>query len=156
MCDVKYGMCKKQGKGLFQNPFKKAHENIVDSRALPEDFFLDLYGKKPYAFTQENIMTVTPDTPAMSRIDVRLPLAVREMIESAAAMQGRTRTDFLVEAGLEKAQRVIANQNIVQLTLKDQELLAQALADECVRDTPEVIKNLWEEYAARVTYQRPD
>ena len=63
----------------------------------------------------------------MSRIDARIPLTVRETIGRAAALQGRTRTDFLIEAALEKAERVIAEQTLIRLTLRDQELLAKAL-----------------------------
>ena len=62
-----------------------------------------------------------------SRIDARIPLTVRETIGRAAALQGRTRTDFLIEAALEKAERVIAEQTLIRLTLRDQELLAKAL-----------------------------
>ena len=64
---------------------------------------------------------------SMSRIDARIPLTVRETIGRAAALQGRTRTDFLLEAALEKAERVIAEQTLIRLTLRDQELLAKAL-----------------------------
>lgn len=38
-------------------------------------------------------MSLTTDIP-MSRIEARIPLSVRETIDRAAAMQGRTRTDF--------------------------------------------------------------
>lgn len=34
---------------------------------------------------------------SISRIDARIPLAVRDAIDRAAALQGRTRTDFLDE-----------------------------------------------------------
>lgn len=64
---------------------------------------------------------------SMSRIDARIPLTVRETICRAAALQGRTRTDFLIEAALEKAERVIAEQTLIRMTLRDQELLAKAL-----------------------------
>ena len=64
---------------------------------------------------------------SMSRIDARIPLTVRETIGRAAALQGRTRTEFLIEAALEKAERVIAEQTLIRLTLRDQELLAKAL-----------------------------
>ncbi len=50
-------------------------------------------------------MSLTTDIP-MSRIDARIPLSVRETIDRAAAMQGRTRTDFLIAAALEKAEQV--------------------------------------------------
>ena len=53
----------------------------------------------------------------MSRIDAQIPLSVRETIDRAATMQGRTRTDFLIAAALEKAEQIIAEQSLVRLAL---------------------------------------
>ena len=86
----------------------------------------------------------------MSRIDARIPLAVRETIDRAAAMQGRTRTDFLIEAALEKAEQVIAEQTVIRLAMRDQELLAAALLEEKVSGSTPFLKDLAAEYAARV------
>lgn len=86
----------------------------------------------------------------MSRIDARLPLAVRETIDRAAAMQGRSRTDFLIEAALEKAERVIAEQCIIRLTMRDQELLAEALQNQKPLEPTPFLKELACEYAAKV------
>ena len=88
---------------------------------------------------------------SMSRIDARIPLTVRETIDRAAALQGRTRTDFLIEAALEKAERVIAEQTLIRLTLRDQELLAKALTEENVSEASRFLKSLTREYGERVT-----
>ncbi len=88
---------------------------------------------------------------SMSRIDARIPLTVRETIDRAATLQGRTRTDFLIEAALEKAERVIAEQTLIRLTLRDQELLAKALAEENVSEPSRFLKSLTSEYGERVT-----
>lgn len=87
----------------------------------------------------------------MSRIDARIPLAVRDTIDRTAALQGRTRTDFLNEAALEKAERVIAEQTLIRLTLRDQELLIKALAEENVSEPSRFLKSLTREYDERVT-----
>ena len=58
----------------------------------------------------------------MSHIDARIPLSVRETIDRAAAMQGRTCTDFLIAAALEKAE-----QSLMRLALEDQRTLASTL-----------------------------
>lgn len=55
----------------------------------------------------------------MSRIDARTPLSVRETIDRAAAMQGRTRTDFLIAAALEKTEQVIAESPTIRWKLSD-------------------------------------
>lgn len=94
-------------------------------------------------------MTQSHETP-MSRIDARIPLVVRETIDRAAAMQGRTRTDFLIEAALEKAERVIAEQSLIRLTMRDQELLADALQNGKTLEPTPFLKELADEYAERV------
>ena len=95
-------------------------------------------------------MTQSHETP-MSRIDARIPLAVRETIDRAAALQGRTRTDFLIEAALEKAERVIAEQTIIRLSLRDQELLADALQNQEKLEPTPFLRELAEEYAEWVS-----
>lgn len=87
----------------------------------------------------------------MSRIDARIPLAVRDTIDRTAALQGRTRTDFLIEAALEKAERVIAEQSLIHLPPRDQELLIKALAEENVSEPSQFLKSLTREYDERVT-----
>lgn len=86
----------------------------------------------------------------MSRIDARIPLAVRDTIDRAAALQGRSRTDFLIEAALEKAERVIAGEALLRLAVRDQELLAKALQEDLTQEPTPFLRELDEEYAARV------
>lgn len=86
----------------------------------------------------------------MSRIDARIPLSVRETIDRVAAMQGRTCTDFLIAAVLEKAEQVIAEQSLVRLALEDQRLLATALLSEETETPSAFLENLSSEYAQRV------
>ena len=99
---------------------------------------------------KENTMTQHTEN-AMSRLDARIPLSVRETIDRAAAMQGRTRTDFLIEAALEKAEKVIAEQAVIRLTMRDQEMLAKALLEGEVAEATSFVKDLASEYSARVT-----
>jgi uncharacterized protein (DUF1778 family) len=86
----------------------------------------------------------------MSRIDARIPLSVRDTIGRAAAIQGRTRTDFLVSAALEKAERVIAEHAVIRLTLRDQEALAAALAEEKAGAPTGHVTDILNEYRDRV------
>ena len=88
-------------------------------------------------------MSLTTDIP-MSRIDARIPLSVRETIDRAAAMQGRTRTDFLI------AEQVIAEQSLVRLALEDQRTLAAALLSEETEAPSSFLEKLSSEYAQRV------
>ena len=82
----------------------------------------------------------------MSRIDARIPLSVRDTIDRAAAIQGRTRTDFLIVAALEKAMMVIEEHTIIHLTQRDQETLAAALADEQVNPPTKHVMDALNEY----------
>lgn len=86
----------------------------------------------------------------MSRIDARIPLSVRETIDRASATQGRTRTDFLIAAALEKAEQVIAEQSLVRLALEDQRTLAVALLSDEAETSSAFLENLSSEYAQRV------
>ncbi len=93
---------------------------------------------------------MTQQQEAMSRIDARIPLSVREAIDYAAALQGRTRTDFLIAAAMEKAEHVIAEQTVIRLTLRDQERLAAALSSEEARESTPFLASVAKEYAASV------
>lgn len=81
----------------------------------------------------------------MSRIDVRIPLSVRETIDRAAAMQGHTRTDCLIAAALEKAE-----QSPVRLALEGQRSLAAVLLSEETEAPSSFLEKLSSEYAQRV------
>lgn len=86
----------------------------------------------------------------MTRIDARIPLAVRETIDKAAAMLGRTRTEFLISAALEKAEKTITEHSLIRLSQRDQEALAAALNSEKIQAPNERMQKLVEEYSARV------
>ncbi|MCR5562814.1 MAG: DUF1778 domain-containing protein [Desulfovibrio sp.] len=86
----------------------------------------------------------------MSRIDARIPLSIRDTIDRAAAFQGRSRTDFLISAAIEKAEHVIAEQTLIRLSLRDQEVLSAALSSEEPRESPSFLASVAEEYEASV------
>lgn len=89
----------------------------------------------------------------ISRIDARIPLSVRDIIDRAAAFQGRSRTDFLISAALEKAERVISEQTVIRLTLRDQESLVAALSSEEPRERTPFLASVAEEYATSVKFE---
>ena len=85
-----------------------------------------------------------------SRMDLRVPQEVRDIIDHAASMEGRTRTDFVIAAALERAERVIERRTIIRLALRDQELLVASLLEDRAEDPPRHAKGIAREYAARV------
>lgn len=65
-----------------------------------------------------------------TRFDIRIPAHVRDTVEMAASLEGRSMTDFLISAMLEKAECVIATHKRLELSLRDQVMLAQALSEQ--------------------------
>lgn len=66
----------------------------------------------------------------MVRIDARIPSHVKEIVTRAASIQGRSQTDFMIAALSEAAQKVIADNAVIQLCLADQKALAASLLDD--------------------------
>jgi uncharacterized protein (DUF1778 family) len=58
------------------------------------------------------------NTPASSVINLRTPSSQRELIDRAARLQGKTRTEFMLEASREKAQQVLLDQTLFSVSPK--------------------------------------
>ena len=86
-----------------------------------------------------------------SRMDLRIPQEVRDIIDHAATMEGRTRTDFVIAAALERAEQVIERRKLIRLTMQDQELLVASLLEERVEEPSQYVKEIAQEYAVRVS-----
>lgn len=68
-------------------------------------------------------------TDTIVRIDARIPSSVKESLVLAAALEGRTQTDFLIAAVARAARRTIVEHTVVKLAREDQHALATALLD---------------------------
>jgi uncharacterized protein (DUF1778 family) len=64
-----------------------------------------------------------------ARLEARLPASVYALLERAAALQGRTLSDFVVSAAHDAAQRTIQDERIIRQCVEDQTRFAQALID---------------------------
>lgn len=62
-----------------------------------------------------------------ARLEARISTNLHAMLKRAAELQGRTMTDFVAMAVQDAAQRVIAEADVIRLSLADQECFAQAL-----------------------------
>ena len=51
-------------------------------------------------------------------INLRTPPAQRELIDRAARLQGKSRTDFMLEASREKAEQVLLDQTLFTVNAK--------------------------------------
>ena len=66
-------------------------------------------------------------TTSTARLEARISTNLHAMLKRAAELQGRTMTDFVAMAVQDAPQRVIAEADVMRLSLADQECFAQAL-----------------------------
>ena len=57
-------------------------------------------------------------SPVSTVINLRAPASQRELIDRAAQLQGKSRTEFMLEASREKAQQVLLDQTLFTVTPK--------------------------------------
>lgn len=68
-----------------------------------------------------------PIATSTARLEARISTDLHSMLKRAAELQGRTMTDFVVDAVQNAAQSAIAQAEIIRLSLADQQCFAQAL-----------------------------
>ncbi|SFV05648.1 type II toxin-antitoxin system TacA family antitoxin [Pseudoduganella namucuonensis] len=61
------------------------------------------------------------------RITARISSAVAETLNSAAELTGTTLNNFVVQAALEKAQKIVDRENFIQLSRNDAAMLLDLL-----------------------------
>jgi|GEM_PF-2076289 len=66
-------------------------------------------------------------SPEMKRLEARIPARIKEQLEQAASLAGRSQTDIIIEAIGGKAQQIIREHEAIVLGRKDQIKLAKAL-----------------------------
>jgi uncharacterized protein (DUF1778 family) len=62
-----------------------------------------------------------------ARLEARVPRATKALCETAAAIQGRKLTDFVVNSVVEAAQRVVRASELSELTQRDKIVFVEAL-----------------------------
>ncbi len=72
-------------------------------------------------------MTAALATAETARLEARISTSLHSMLKRAAQLQGRTMTDFVIDAVQTAARSTIEKADLVSLTLADQEAFAQAL-----------------------------
>lgn len=63
-----------------------------------------------------------------ARLEAKVNLDIYELLKQAAAITGRTLTDFVVSVAYEEAKKTISEHQILRLTLSDQALLIDNLS----------------------------
>ncbi|MBS2005529.1 MAG: DUF1778 domain-containing protein [Cyanobacteria bacterium SZAS TMP-1] len=64
------------------------------------------------------------------RIDARLTAEAKQQIDQAAALQGRSTSDFIVQAALKEASLVIEQQRIIRLSVEESLVLVELMNSE--------------------------
>lgn len=92
-----------------------------------------------------------PATIATSRLEARISTDLHALLKRAAAVQGRTMTDFVISAVQEAAQRAIEQSDLMRLSLADQACFTDALIS-----PPKATPTLKRAFARRQKLLRPE
>ena len=65
--------------------------------------------------------------PKMDRLEARVTKGLKVLLQRAANIEGRSVTDFVVNAVREAATRTVEQSEVIKLTARDQRLFAEAL-----------------------------
>ncbi|WP_245853351.1 DUF1778 domain-containing protein [Pasteurella oralis] len=66
---------------------------------------------------------------ATARFEARISPEVHVLLKHAAAIEGRSLTDFVVNAALSAARHTVEKNKMIHLTMSDQQQFANALID---------------------------
>jgi uncharacterized protein (DUF1778 family) len=86
-------------------------------------------------------MELVMQAAASTVINVRASSEVRDLIDRAASVQGKTRTDFMLEASSDKAKQVLLDQTIFNLN-EEQFCKFQEIMKTPIRENPALMKLL--------------
>lgn len=90
--------------------------------------------------------TTTKQKPgSKARLEARISSQVHSTIRRAAEIQGRTVTDFVVQAALDAATKTIENDQIIRLSMEGQKKFAEALLNP--PEPNEALKKAFEKHA---------
>ena len=70
---------------------------------------------------------VTPDTTRDARLEARVSAAQKNLLQQAAALSGRTLSEFVVASAQDAARRVIAEHESIRLSREEQLVFVEAL-----------------------------
>jgi uncharacterized protein (DUF1778 family) len=78
------------------------------------------------------------------RLAVRVPADVKELLQRAAGLKGRSLSDFVVASAQEAAEATIRQHDTMQLTVRDSRALVEALLNPPAPNA--VLRAAFEEY----------
>lgn len=137
-----------QSKAGLGVPAKDAIQNIAGNLGLnlPQQslgertkgflcFFLDFVRQTDVQLDRRIIMAQDTKT---ERIEARTSSDVRDLIEKAAKLEGRSISDFVISMAVAGARRTIQEFNVISLSARDQQAFAASLLNP--KPAPESLK----------------
>ena len=82
------------------------------------------------AVTGTDESTPAPRKAKRARLEARLTSEQKALFERAAAVQGRSLSDFVVSSAHEAAVRTLRDYEVITLSVRDSEVFARALLDD--------------------------
>lgn len=64
-----------------------------------------------------------------ARFEARLPQEIKELLAQAASLQGQTLSEFVVAVSTTAARQIVREQEVIELSKRDQITFAKALLD---------------------------
>lgn len=98
-------------------------------KALAALVSLATYGHLPYIPIRETTVANqdTPDTTRDARLEARVSAAQKNLLQQAAALSGRTLSEFVVASAQDAARRVLAEHESIRLSREEQLAFVEAL-----------------------------
>jgi|GEM_PF-211271 len=86
-------------------------------------------GQLPYLPSEEMTMASqdTPGTTRGARLEVRVSVGQKSLLQRAAALSGRTLSEFVVASAQDAARRVIAEHESIRLSREEQRAFVEAM-----------------------------
>lgn len=120
-------LCASKHSAFSYNSEKSQLSEIRQPKAFAKTN-LATYGSSLYNY--KGGLTMTVKGKKEERIDARLTAEAKQQIDQAAALQGRSTSDFMVQAALKEASHVIEQQRIIRLTVEESVALAELMSSE--------------------------
>jgi uncharacterized protein (DUF1778 family) len=95
-----------------------------------ESTFQTLPGAEVRSKILQEALTMAKRDKKEEHIAARLTAEAKQQIDQAAALLGRSTSDFMLQAALKEASRVIEQQRIIRLTVEESVALAELMTRE--------------------------
>ena len=95
-----------------------------------------MYGNLPYIWTHKGVIsqsamktheTGESQSPRMARLEARITVEQKDLLSKAAALLGRSLSDFVITSAYETATRTVRQHEAMMLSARDREIFVSAL-----------------------------